>query len=80
MFIRNYYEYAPKYALMIYKHDSIRTAIRGAAYVLYFVFNYFAVILISLIGGISSIYLYKNREKIKIWRALFDYNSLHDWS
>jgi hypothetical protein len=66
MFIHNYYKYAPKYALMIYKHDSIRALIRGAAYTLYFIFNYYLAILIVLIIGASSIYLYKNKDKIKI--------------
>lgn len=65
-FIHVYYELAPKYALIIYQHDTIRTFIRGAAYVLYFVFNYYLLIFISFAAVVSGIYLYKNREKIKI--------------
>lgn len=65
-FISVYYEHAPKYALMIYENEAVRTVIRGAAYVLYFIFNYFVFILITSMTLLTAIYLYKNKEKIKI--------------
>ncbi|MBY0415899.1 MAG: hypothetical protein K2Q18_17130 [Bdellovibrionales bacterium] len=64
-FISVYYEYAPKYALMIYQHESIRAMIRGAAFFLYFIFNYF--FLLVIFGAvICALNLYKNKDKIKI--------------
>lgn len=64
-FIDVYYEYAPKYALMIYQNEPIRAGIRGIAYILYFTFKYF--LLLVLLGGlVSAIYFFKNKEKIKI--------------
>lgn len=65
-FIGAYYEYAPKYALIIYEHEAVRATVRGAAYVLYFIFNYFVFILITSMTLLTAIYLYKNKEKIKI--------------
>jgi hypothetical protein len=65
-FVSVYYELAPKYALMIYQHDSMRAMIRGGAYVLYFIFNYFTLIFLSIALLLPGIYLYKNKDKIKI--------------
>lgn len=65
MFISTYYELAPKYALSIYKNETIRFAIRGAAYILYFLFNYIYSILIISFSIFLLFYLFKNREKIK---------------
>jgi hypothetical protein len=65
MFIKNYYEYAPKYALMIYEHDFIRFGIRASSYSLYFVFNYFNYLiggfLLALVG-----YLFSKSQKKKV--------------
>lgn len=66
MFISTYYELAPKYALMIYEHEMIRSLIRGCAYTLYFLFNHLSMILIILIAGFIGTFLFKKREKIKI--------------
>ncbi len=66
MFISTYYELAPKYALAIYKSETIRALVRGAAYILYFLFNYISTILIISIVCSFLIYLIKKREKIEI--------------
>lgn len=65
-FISVYYELAPKYALIIYQHEALRATIRGAAYVVYFIMTNLVMILITLAFGVTSIYLYKNKEKIKV--------------
>ena len=44
-FIHFYYQTAPKYALIIYKHEVIRSTIRLFAYLLYFFFNFYWLIL-----------------------------------
>jgi hypothetical protein len=43
-FIRLYYGTAPKYAIIIYRHKSIRFLVRAMAYTLYFFFNHTALI------------------------------------
>jgi hypothetical protein len=48
IFIRSYYQNAPKYALMIYQHPTMRWSIRTMAYILYFFFNYYGLILLFL--------------------------------
>lgn len=53
-FIRLYYGTAPKFALFIYQHDSLRTAIRGMAYVIYVLFRYGMALLVI---GASCYYL-----------------------
>ncbi len=45
-FIEVYYREAPHYALVIYKHSTIRWGVRVMAYLLYFLFNYYWIILI----------------------------------
>ena len=45
-FIRLYYQSAPKYALIIYKHEALRSTIRLFAYLLYFFFNFYWLILL----------------------------------
>lgn len=66
-FIGFYYDTAPKYALMIYEHESLRALIRGVGYTLYFIFNHISLVFLgSLFFLILCIYLYKKREKIKI--------------
>ena len=65
-FISFYYESAPKYALLIYKHETLRAMIRGMAYTLYFIFNNISLILLSSLFATLLFYLYKKREKIKI--------------
>lgn len=56
-FIHVYYEFAPKYALMIYQHEGIRAVIRGFAYTLYFIFNYYFIIL-AVAAGLGAIFVY----------------------
>jgi hypothetical protein len=47
--IRFYYKAAPQYALMIYKSEVMRFGIRMMAYVIYYLFNYYWVILLGLL-------------------------------
>ncbi len=47
-FINFYYKTAPKYALMIYKSEILRSIIRGFAYFLYFIFRYLKLLSIGL--------------------------------
>lgn len=47
-FINIYYKTAPRYALMIYKSETIRFMIRMAAYTLYFFFNFYWLVLIFM--------------------------------
>ena len=47
-FISVYYETAPKYALMIYHNEAIRAVIRGLAYTLYFIFNFYYLFIAGL--------------------------------
>lgn len=63
-FIHVYYELAPKYALIIYQHEGIRAAIRGAAYVLYFVFNFYYLFVTAMIVG-TLVFIYRKRDKIR---------------
>ncbi len=65
-FIHFYYELAPKYALLMYKNETLRAMVRGVGYTLYFIFNYYLLILAGALISGSGIYLYKKREKIKI--------------
>ncbi len=65
-FVNFYYETAPKYALLIYKHETLRAMIRGIGYSLYFIFNYLSPILLSSALAAGVFYLYKKRGKIKI--------------
>lgn len=60
-FIKVYYRLAPHYAEIIYKHDSIRFAIRTFAYALYFLFKYCWLILLFLI---SCYYLNGQKNKL----------------
>jgi hypothetical protein len=65
MFITSYYEYAPKYALMVYENQVIRFGIRSISYSLYFIFNYFNY----LVGGFLLVitgYLYSKSQKKKL--------------
>ena len=65
-FINVYYELAPKYALIIYQHEGLRAMIRGTAYVVYFIMTNFVIILLTVALCVTGIYLYKNKEKIKV--------------
>ncbi|MDD4975758.1 MAG: hypothetical protein PHY93_15480 [Bacteriovorax sp.] len=60
-FIKIYYRSAPHYAVIIYQSEWMRLAIRSAAYSLYFVFNYYWLVLIFLI---SCYYLNLRKNKI----------------
>ena len=62
-FIHVYYELAPKYALMIYQHESIRMLVRGFAYTLYFIFNFY-LIFVAVFIGIVTYSIYGKRTKI----------------
>lgn len=48
-FVGVYYELAPKYALMIYENEAIRTVIRGIAYILYFAFTHIYLMLLAAV-------------------------------
>jgi hypothetical protein len=60
-FIKVYYRSAPHYAMIIYKNEWMRLVIRSAAYTLYFLFNFYWVVLIFL-----GACLFFNLWKIKI--------------
>ncbi len=62
-FIHVYYELAPKYALMIYTHEGMRATIRGLAYTLYFIFNFY-YIFVSLFIGLFAYKVYRQRSKV----------------
>ena len=62
-FIHVYYELAPKYALMIYQHEGIRLLVRGFAYTLYFIFNFYYIFVATFIG-IFIYFIYGKRSKI----------------
>ena len=62
-FIHVYYELAPKYALMIYQHEGIRALVRGFAYTLYFIFNFYYIFVATFIG-IFAYFFYGKRSKI----------------
>lgn len=65
MFIKTYYELAPKYALAIYQHEYIRLGIRMFSYALYYLFHYFyLVILLAVASG--SVLLYRKSKKNKL--------------
>lgn len=63
-FINFYYETAPKYALIIYKSNILRSVIRGVAYCLYFIFNYITLLSIGFASIISFIIL----KRVKKWQ------------
>lgn len=63
-FIKVYYTYGPKFATDLYEHDTLRASVRGTAYVMYFIFNNFTLILAALVFFAS--YLFKiNKIKLK---------------
>lgn len=64
-FISVYYETAPKYALMIYHNEAIRAVIRGFAYVLYFLFNFYYLVIIATILGASAVFIYRKRNRFR---------------
>lgn len=63
-FISVYYETAPKYALMIYQHEGIRAVIRGFAYTLYFIFNFYYVFIAGA-AVIGAALVYRKRDKFR---------------
>lgn len=65
-FIGLYYETAPKYALALYKSETLRGLVRISGYILYFLFNYSIAIIFSGLLLSFFFYFFKNREKIKI--------------
>ncbi len=65
-FIHFYYKLAPKYALLLYRNESLRMVVRGAAYVLYFIFNHYLLLLAGALITSYGSYLFKKREKINI--------------
>lgn len=66
VFITTYYDLAPRYAIEIYNHESIRLSIRVLAYVAYFVFNnVFLIIGLSIIGA-SVFFAQKKLKKNRI--------------
>lgn len=62
-FIHFYYDVAPKYALIIYQHEGIRALIRGFAYTLYFIFNFY-YIFVGLFVGIFAYSVIQKRSKV----------------
>jgi hypothetical protein len=65
-FVNFYYETAPKYALIIYKSDVLRSVIRGMAYSLYFIFR--NVELLSILMSLLITFLVFKR--VKKWQQL----------
>jgi hypothetical protein len=63
-FIHVYYELAPKYALIMYQHEGIRAIIRGFAYTLYFIFNFYYLFVAAFIGA-GAFLVYRKREKVR---------------
>jgi len=63
-FISVYYETAPKYALMIYHNETIRAVIRGFAYALYFIMNFYIVVLLGFVGA-GAFIVYRKRNKLR---------------
>lgn len=64
IFIKYYYQYAPKFALSIYNNSEIRGLIRVAAYALYGLFNYYYVlILLILVGYVVMLKMVNNKNK-----------------
>lgn len=63
-FIHVYYELAPKYALIIYQHEGIRAVIRGFAYTLYFIFNFYYIIVAAFIGC-GAFFVYRRRALVR---------------
>lgn len=63
-FVSVYYETAPRYALMIYHNETIRAGIRGFAYIFYFIFNFYYV-LIAGVAVIGAAIVYRKREKFR---------------
>ncbi|MEA9356149.1 CFI-box-CTERM domain-containing protein [Bacteriovorax sp. PP10] len=63
-FINIYYETAPKYALMIYQHEGIRAVIRGFAYTLYFIFNFYYVFIAGAVFAGAAL-VYRKRDKFR---------------
>lgn len=63
-FIHFYYELAPKYALILYQHEGVRAVIRGFAYTLYFIFNYYYLIIVG-VAALGAVFIYRNRSKFR---------------
>lgn len=59
-FIKIYYRTAPHYALIIYQSEWMRFVVRSIAYTLYFLFNYYWLVLIFL-GSCLFLNLWKNK-------------------
>ena len=62
-FIHTYYELAPKYALMIYHNEAIRAVIRGAGYTLYFIFNFYYIIL-AVAVAVTGAFVFRKHSKL----------------
>lgn len=64
IFIKYYYKFAPEFALSVYNFAGVRAFIRMLAYVLYFMFNYYflVVVLITAIYGLK-LKLKNNKNK-----------------
>ncbi|MFA6235998.1 MAG: CFI-box-CTERM domain-containing protein [Bacteriovorax sp.] len=60
-FIKVYYRAAPHYAEIIYRSEALRWGIRAAAYILYFFFNYYWLVLFI---GASCYYLNIRKNKL----------------
>ena len=63
VFVSWYYQTAPQYALIIYKSSILRSAIRGAAYTLYFIFTNIRL----LSAGLSLILVLLIIKRAKKW-------------
>lgn len=63
-FINFYYSTAPKYALYIYSHKWLAAVVRGAAYVMYFVFVFNGLpLILALISGALIRFIYIQNVK-----------------
>jgi hypothetical protein len=60
-FIKVYYGYAPQYALILYQSTFLRWIVRSMAYIMYFFFNFYWIVLIGLVG-LSCYYLYFRKK------------------
>lgn len=64
VFIKYYYQYAPKFALSIYNNSEIRALIRISAYILYFVFNFYLLVIpLFLISYLIRLKYSSNKNK-----------------
>jgi hypothetical protein len=62
IFIKNYYKYAPSFALSIYNNQSIRFVIRSTAYLGYYIMNYFTWFLALFYTTFFVFYVFRQKK------------------